>query len=618
MSKPARNAPCPCGSGAKQKYCCGSQRRSSKDRFVSDQVTNSINTLFSDNCDTIQKATETTASWLRASNSALVASCSKLDVGEQGKLIEAHATHLEVEIGNVLQQRSPLFWISLIRRIPSWLECESIRTLPGMEALLLSHIEQNKAQVLVKHSDWAKVDWSHASGALQIKPTSEDVVNLWGVVEPLMGQLNYLPLIYRCVAKGAELTQSPNGDLSAAMDPALAEAVKAYDTRQANYGYTLSPVGIGGAFILDELPDTQEWSVATTDLFMCAPNRNRNLEVSLPKGVGRLKGPSFIPYVLRLQAVYDYLVPFEAKIAEVTGLSLEELKLGLGSLTRCIAGHYYNVGAYTMYSRGIYLATFEHLGEWLEEAIRRRTADGLPATEITRVAQQTIGLLKCDLARAKGWDGLLGRGLGCLFQWGDACVLDLTLLPLVIHDLLFDLHLDNALRQIKGTTFERTVAERLAKDVKDVHFPIKPNLKLKRRGEKDPYAEADVYLQSGTLLFLIDCKAYSRRRGFMKGERQETENRWVLVAEWLKEGDRRAREVAAAPIGANYSVPNEVTHIVAVVCSAIPEFMWETNETTNLTDQIPRVCSYAELVEFLKSFNSSQLDLKPYSFAVTR
>jgi hypothetical protein len=182
---------------------------------------------------------------------------------------------------------------------------------------------------------------------------------------------------------------------------------------------------------------------------------------------------------------------------------------------------------------------------------------------------------------------------------------------------MMDLQLDSEMKRIKGSTFEAAVASRVLSDCHAVSMPIRPGLKLKKRGEQNAFAELDAYIQVGTLLFLVDCKAYSLTREYFRGDFRAVMNRRILTNEWLDGSDRRTREIAKHPAGANYTIPKEITHLIPVVCSAFPEFWWSFDENEFLvTRKIPRVCTYHELVEVLNSEAVGDLTEKAFAIPI--
>jgi len=187
----------------------------------------------------------------------------------------------------------------------------------------------------------------------------------------------------------------------------------------------------------------------------------------------------------------------------------------------------------------------------------------------------------------------------------------------VLGDLLLDLELDSEMRRIKGNSFEKTVAERIQKDVPGIELPMKPCLRLKRKGSRKIFAEADLYIASGPFLIIVDCKSYSVTREYLKGVNRAVGRRWELVQQWMRESDDRAKLIAEVTDPANYRIPPGTTHIIPLVCSAFPECIWGVDERWYLTSEIPLVCTYAELVHFVRDAGSMQLSDRSFAIPIS-
>jgi hypothetical protein len=57
-----------------------------------------------------------------------------------------------------------------------------------------------------------------------------------------------------------------------------------------------------------------------------------------------------------------------------------------------------------------------------------------------------------------------------------------------------------------------------------------------------------------------------------------------------------------------------VTHIIPVVCSAFPEFVWNLQDDYFLIERkLPRVCTYRELVNLLSSDRLNEVETRPFA-----
>jgi hypothetical protein len=259
--------------------------------------------------------------------------------------------------------------------------------------------------------------------------------------------------------------------------------------------------------------------------------------------------------------------------------------------------------------------------EFLEDNLRQCLQEAFESEGEKRKAEETLPLFLEKLSGNRGsYDPMTPGQVACLYQIEDVYLLDLNLIMAPLMAMLMNLQLDSEMRQIKGSHFETFVAKRLPEDCPEILMPMKPGLKLKRVGQPDAFAELDAYVQVGPIFFLVECKAYSLTREYFRGDSRAVINRRILVEQWLDRSDRRAHDVAESPIGANYKIPDEVTHVIPVVCSAFPEFMWTFEEGDFLVRRkVPRACTYHELAELLSNPESrASMLLAPYAVPVKR
>jgi hypothetical protein len=183
-------------------------------------------------------------------------------------------------------------------------------------------------------------------------------------------------------------------------------------------------------------------------------------------------------------------------------------------------------------------------------------------------------------------------------------------------DFLTDLTIDSEMKRINGSRFEDYVTQRLAETVPGLKYPIAPGLALKRTGERNPFARFDTYAQIDDMLFLIESKAYSITREYLKGTPQAVWGRWILIEEWLRSADTRANRIVATHTGSNFSIPQDVRFVVPVICSAFSEFFWSSDEQFYLQPgRIPRVCTIEELIDTMTVTRAS-LQQRPFTIAL--
>ena len=566
MSKTGRNERCPCGSGKKYKKCCNGQPP-----YISDLMSNKLFEAFERNLAHIKRAHEIARQRSELKLLDLLKDCPEEPESQASRLRE-YAEWLETECAVILCKHSPVFWLSLDRRIPPWIWAkDSLAEDPSAHEQDSWIREQYavKTALCLKHGNKSlnELDvW--IDGSIQFKFSEADVVGLFGTLFTFFVEIADLQGRYRRVSKGISL-QVMDGNITEINDREMVACMELYDQRRKEFSSTFSPIGFFSAFEVEESLPSNELKEDRWSTLMFSFNLDKNYTFTIPDS-GRLH-PNFRPYKFMLEAL-RFVEPFEEKVEITVGLTLQQLRLCFVALKNYLCDHWtHSKSQYTYLSRAALFAAPDLLHEKLTDILDQL----FQSEKVERKAEEVISVFLALLSAERNlaaYDVLLRRGVGCLYRAQDTAMLDVSLHPGTLSDLLMDLQLDNEMRQIKGSHFESYVAERLKTDVKEISYPIRPGLKLKRKGEQNPFAEVDVYVELHGILFLIDCKAYSLTREYFRGDRKAVQNRWTLVNEWLHVSDRRARDISIIREGANYRIPNTVSHIVPIVCSAFPEF----------------------------------------------
>jgi hypothetical protein len=535
----------------------------------------------------------------------LVEEVENTDQEKQSAQIAIYANWLEAECRTIIKRHSPMFWISLDRRLPPWIG-HPTKEFHAHDAHGL------KTALFLKHGDRFIDDWYMATdGTIMFDFSDLDLVHLL-VLYIYLREITETQARYRRVSKGEHL-RVVNGEVTATLDPELHECMRLYDLRRSEYSNSLSPVGSGTMFEAREASPSPALRSDRTSTLIFSFNSEKDRVWTIPN-LGRVH-PNYLPYQLSLQCLFG-LEPFEERIEVLTGLTLRQLRLCFVAVKNLICDLWDGPAQYTRVMRGAIFGS----SDFLREELAERLEELFGAKSEPKNALEVMGLF-CGLLSGgeslRGYDVLLRRGSGCLLQYGSNAMLDISLHHALLNDVLMDVQLDSEMRRIKGSNFEATVAERLLADVPAATYPIRPGLKLKRMGESNTFAEVDVYLQKAGYLFLIECKAYSVTREYFRGDIKPAQNRWNLMEKWLRVSDKRASEISRHPHGANYAIPDGITHIVPLVCSAFPEFFWNMEQQNYLIDrQMPRVCTYTELVQLLTSDRLQDIEKRPFTISL--
>ena len=610
MTKIGRNERCPCGSGKKYKKCCGATA-AQQSKYATDRVTARILDLYSSNIDKIRTRFAEVSQQLIAARQTLLAECPS-DIEKTQQLLELYAATLEQSMQRVLERASPTFWLSLERRFPPWLHLSSISGSPGLELQVLRECRLVGTALLLKHGSSNTTDWRpNYDGTMEINPTPADVVDMLGCVQPYINEIGGLAILYRRVGKGGRLVIDGRGVLDAVLDDEIERAADLYTRRRQLLPATFGSVGLPTTFAVIDAPNPGDLALKRQSLFFLDYNIDATAEYSIPSTGLKVKGPGFKPRVALLKDIFHSLQPFESKIEEITGFSLVELELAFTALTTFLVKIYDGPGGYTCLTRGLVFCHRDWMIYRLRSELRSVSEGQASSINVEEVIAKLVVLLRCRADGIRDYDVFLRRGCGCLLEQDYLVVLDFTLVLQTLNDLLLDMQLDNDMRRIKGTFFEKTVVEELRRDVPRIEFPMKPGLRLKRKDSRQILAEADLYIKLGVCLILVDCKSYSVTREYLKGTHRAVTTRWEIVKQWIKENDDRARLIARTADPGNYQIPPGTTHIIPLVCSAFAEFIWGMKKEWFLSE-VPRVCTYAELVRLLREGGPAILEDKSY------
>lgn len=596
MKKIGRNDPCPCGSGKKYKRCCLDVP------IVSDRFTQA---LF-DRMENLKA--EIRLSFQEAQRRVIVRAAATIHQGEPEAVcaqIVEYLQWLEDEVRPLIARRSGIFWLCLDRRFP-----------PGFDQVG----DDLRRQSLSQAFNIAKTLLFHKYGNVAVEPFAvqddqtfdftvedEDIVHLFGALRAYFHQLVFLQNEYRRVGKGAVPHTEEEIGLITKMPAQMEELVRLYDERrtQGNGGY-MSPGGLG-SFPAREAKLGDKALVESLSTMVAIPGPGDRSH--LIEGMGRVKSPGFELFELALDRL-EHLRPFEARFPEVIGLTLDQLRDCYLAIKQYLLTAWSPGAEYTLVSRGIWFVDDRTLRRRLGDAYAA-TATGRSSDSPERTVEQFLQLLEGD---PRSCDLLLRQKQCSLSRFPTLCALDLSLAWISMLDFLTDLTIDSEMKRINGSQFEDYVTRTLADAVPGLKFPIAPGLALKRFGEKNPFAQFDTYAQIDDMLFLVESKAYSVTREYLKGAPQAVWGRWVLVEEWLRSSDTRANKIAATRIGSNFSIPEDVKFVVPVICSSFSEFIWSTEEQFYLQPgRTPRVCTLDELIN---TMNGARASLEPRSFTI--
>lgn len=598
LRKIGRNDPCPCGSGKKYKRCCLDVP------IVSDRFTH---TLF-DRMKALRG--EIKHSFEEAQRRVVEMAEATIHQGEPEAVcaqIVQYLQWLEGEVRPLISRRSGIFWLCLDRRFPPGFDevGDDLRRRSMSQAFNIV-----KTLLFHKHGNAVVEPFTMQNDStFDFEVEDEDIVLLFGALRAYFHELVFLQNEYRRVGKGAVPHTEKKIGLITKMPAPMEDLVRLYDERrmQGNGGY-VSPGGLG-SFPARELKPSDKAIFESLSTIAAIPTPGDHAHVI--DGMGRVKSPGFDLFELALDRL-EHIRAFEARFPEVVGLTLDQLRDCYVAMKQYLLTAWGPGAEYTLVSRGIWFVD--------DATLRRRLGHAYAATITGRssdtpdaIVERFLRLLEGD---PRSGDLLIRQKQCSLSRFPTICALDLSLAWISMLDFLTDLTIDSEMKRVNGSQFEDYVTRTLAEAVPDLKYPIAPGLALKRTGEKKSFAQFDTYAQVDDMLFLIESKAYSVTREYLKGTPQAVWGRWILVEEWVRSSDRRSHKIASTHTGSNFSIPQDVKFVVPVICSAFSEFIWSGDEHFYLQPgRTPRVCTLDELIDTM-TVDRASLQQRPFTIAL--
>lgn len=144
-----------------------------------------------------------------------------------------------------------------------------------------------------------------------------------------------------------------------------------------------------------------------------------------------------------------------------------------------------------------------------------------------------------------------------------------------------------------GDRFTLMVKRLIEKELKEVNVL---GSKIMFSGKDGKIAEADLLVVKGNVLYVIECKAYSKSRKYLIGDYQEVNTRNSKISEAVKQV-RRTCEVLKTSNIKSLDV-NRFSEIEWIVCTPSQEFIRPIDRYGMLSCDIPKVCSPEELITY--------------------
>ncbi len=528
------------------------------------------------------------------------------------ELMFEHGTSIQLRIGNLLKDHSPIFWLALLRKRPIQLTND-----PLLQVL----IRWQLSTLFWLYGDHSKKDYSVTiSGELLILKDSEAIERLAGEILAFATEIVNVPSAFRRLSKGATFRLGTDGSLLTSLPKRLEEAAGFYDKRRSETGDPLQHKGLGiptpktrgtwSVGLLFEI-DGSFREVSKIPIRFYEENTIGDIEYATG-GVSGFEEPNFMRSAWDLSGWIAYLNCFRPELQKRWGLSLEEFIEGFRALDSLILKNYTGRRGVTCHEIGLLPLPYDELREHFESCL----LTSCDPAQVSDVFSNFCRLLEHDSDNLADYDFFSSHSAGVLLRAGEAVFLDVSQIGHKIEQSLSQLNIDDKMQFEKGASFEKVVSDALRRNVDGVTYPIADSQELFLEGSGTPFAEADVYVAKGEILFIIDCKACGVSRGYLKGVTRPAQSRWAKVRRWLAESDARALKLANAPRGKNYALDPHIKVIIPIVCSSVTEYFWELDSQNLLTGTIPRVCTIGELTILLQEAEQVNWRTKPFAVPV--
>ena len=220
-----------------------------------------------------------------------------------------------------------------------------------------------------------------------------------------------------------------------------------------------------------------------------------------------------------------------------------------------------------------------------------------------------------DFVHISLWDR---TGTKLFLNIPEGLLTDHSMIPSLFQSIFSELSthasIDGGIGQLRGHDFENEVEKHLKLNIPDFQ-PWKCHQKL--RFSSGLERDIDVSFSIGQVLFVVECKAFSVPPAFDRGEISALQVRGSKLDAALRQADTLCELLCEERKGKNFELPRAITHLVAIAASPFTEYISKRSDYYFLTANIPRVCTPAEIVEFVKHFRLSTYSSKPFIWQVS-
>jgi hypothetical protein len=528
-----------------------------------------------------------------------------LEKADGCSLLGEMMAEIEGVIKGVVAPHSALYWISVLRRLPP---------------IVAAKYEQTKANIsFITHLACAKYGGSAAPGEFVEVPRDEggsgwasgrrqvphvspadlaQALTILGLCDAFYG----LTATYRRIGKGFAYRVAEDDLLELPADCELTELVELYDRRQDKFATAFATVGL---FYPDE---QMRWIGKHPRIMTVGPATRPPSDGTIELASHRLA--LIPPYEVRfglgfddLDGIWPYLDLVSEAFERNYGISPKDAALCLSALSFVWSGQARNdpLGLIQVITRGGCVMSEQNLREYLIGNIPAVSEFHYGASIDSKEAGRiTDRFLRLAWVEPDAIDLQLMRPKGLIFGHGEQVFVDLTRVHAFLGCVVADTELAAELKEIKGGMFELEVETYLHECGSPVFSTQDGRTAKTFIKDKSTLGQADCCRLHGSVLVLIDAKAYKIPAAYDRGDYSAVQTRVAYVRSWLDQADRLADSLRDNPVGSNFDLHAlNVSHVLTVVCTPYTEYTPERSSRFFLERDTPRVCTPSELRTYL-------------------
>ena len=605
-SKRGRNDPCHCGSGRKYKRCCMDKDRALTPPthvMLADLTSVQLNELVAERQAEFVEVYKKPVQYLRRKFAAQIQD--GLDGREAAEALEQYLEQVEARIVDIASRRSRIFWLHVSRRIPP-------NPLDGVSAWTARLYRTIFSLAILKHGKpfegTDELEEDAETGTLVPKDlTFEDACDIYNL-EYLALEYNRAATVYRRVCKGAVLRPIGQHSFDAVASSELENLMQLVDRRVSRYYNVFSPYG--SSLDISAAAIRGEAQAKRSVLFVAALNVEGN---DLPDAIKRTLYIGFtdkMNYViapLNVAPIQKLLTLFEDQIVNRTGFTPKKIlaftsAIGLRELRRTTDDRRW---IFQLFQRAYWIT---QQGEALENVLSEIAsiyADILSDghghidfnTSLTEVKSIFAALTYSDEdIRHIDLADKVARKL--ILREGDYFIWDYSNILPFLQSLMYDVaFLDGGVANVKSDNFEQEVIALFAATEGLLPWESRREL-VAPDGTK---RQIDASFVAGSVLYVVECKAFSANRRVARGEWAAMQNRWETLKKYLDQARTLLEFLVAHPLGnhGSYHVPADVVDIEYCLCTPLPEYIPEISDAFWFDDETPRICTPEELIDFV-------------------